>query len=645
MQVENMATGRGRERDSRRPKASSLGSNAGPWPRSVAAVAALLLSVSATCVGDPGNATSPAKPVAGSRSLKRGQAHLVQHSVAELVKRGWKDAPAEAVVRLNSRYFQLLQQADPKGLKRHLAVLGRLGNHPSAQMRLEELPELAGLLAGALEVHRDAPAQILKTLRRYDDRPILLTLYGLNATSHDCMALARTLERDGDLVARLCRRGAYDATTWFEMLPDNPEARRQYREWLRDLVESALRSPDEHALDRAQAFLAIHSRTIRTKLDKEPHFRRDFLRKLWPRYVQILTRHQDETWGVYVYDLRVWEFLARYGRVGAELFESHGPLAVDLLISGDYRGCEQRVLEALKCKDQWMIDALYDRELRQQPLFKKLLKRDIPGGALAAALHRLARNRPRQPTLLRYYDRLDDQALKEELGRAYEGAGIWLPGYSIYYLARKYAQGRGIDGMDIVMATVDAAEIVLVMKGASKGLKLIQQGVKTSLKKRGLTEVGERAGKATARELFPWTLREAYQIGRQSIARLQKGAQIDITDLVRLAFKNTRTGRETFRRITKLEARIFMRGDRRVAFDLGGALSKRGALGILLHETAVNAGFDTFLRTKPGQQAAQAAVRGGVKVKRMTERQVRAWKEHIAAWWLANATGCLDRVR
>ena len=54
---------------------------------------------------------------------------------------------------------------------------------------------------------------------------------------------------------------------------------------------------------------------------------------------------------------------------------------MDLLGSHEYRTCQERVFGALESGDEETIAALYDLELRSQPLFIELLKRNLPPGA------------------------------------------------------------------------------------------------------------------------------------------------------------------------------------------------------------------------------------------------------------------------
>gem|GEM_PF-6367937 len=97
-------------------------------------------------------------------------------------------------------------------------------------------------------------------------------------------------------------------------------------------------------------------------------------------------------WFSNVFDPRVWDYfhqLAEEGDFVFEVFDRWGLVAVDLALAPEYREVRKGVLEALRKADEMVIEALRDENLRRQPLFVELLKRDIKGGPLAKALREL----------------------------------------------------------------------------------------------------------------------------------------------------------------------------------------------------------------------------------------------------------------
>ena len=88
-----------------------------------------------------------------------------------------------------------------------------------------------------------------------------------------------------------------------------------------------------------------------------------------------------------------------------------------------------------------------------------------------------------------------------------------------------------------------------------------------------------------------------------------------------------------------------MRADRRVALDLGSLVEKDHFVGRALRESAVNAGFDVSLRTESGEAATETVVESGLAARDFSEKQIKAWREHVSIWWLAANDGSLKPRR
>ncbi len=561
-------------------------------------------------------------------------------TVSNLVKLDWEQDTATAVAQLNQRYLELLNENSVEQTERLLALWGRLGNRSLVQNRLRSSPELAGLLMGALTYDADGPELILKSIPETGDANFVLSMYALAGTPDDSVRLARILDRDGDLVVRLWKMGVVDAAEWFDSLPENVDARFEYRQWLRLMFESVLnRAEDvrEEALFRVQTLLTIHGRNVRHLLDQDETFRRDFLPKHWPAFRQILERKTDDlAWGECVCEPDVWRLFARFGQVGVDKYAKYGSVAVDLLLCPEYQPCSRQVFEAFDNADELALSALFDDELRKNPLFVELLKRNLPGGHLAKALHELMARPAEQPELLRQWKRIGDvslEGLKEDLGPPPEGVVTWLPGYSVYYLGRKLAQGRDVGALDVAGAAVDAATAVIMVPEAAQGLRVIGQGLAKSLQKGGMQAATKWAMKAGTKEFYPWVIRDAQQLAMKPRSLFTKVSQLDVTDAVRFSFQRAGTKSSTFKQITKLDARIFMRADRRVVFHPTKLLGN-GIVGPLLIETGTNAGFEF------GANAVVPVVQvAAVKV----AQQNLAWRQHLSLWWLISNDGSLDR--
>ena len=77
-----------------------------------------------------------------------------------------------------------------------------------------------------------------------------------------------------------------------------------------------------------------------------------------------------------------------------------------------------------------------------------------------------------------------------------------------------------------------------------------------------------------------------------------------------------------------------MRRDRRVVISLSEQFDSQHFLGIYLRETAINAGFEKAFEIPAVQDAVETSTRAVIAAARSSARQLEAWKQHIAAWWL-----------
>jgi hypothetical protein len=626
------------------------------------------------------NANGVAKRSGGCDSVSAGlEAAGAEDALGQtkkrLIEHGLSEESAEAIVEHNQRYLKIVWEEDQKQWERTVALFVRLGLQPEpVQASLVRFPELAGLLAGSLEAHRDGPLSIVQSLPESSiDRQAVLSLYAQFCDASDATRLAALLRRDQDLVLRLI---AHDALSlllpWLLTEPDNPEVRKVYHDWLRQVLNEALDSAshgDSAALDRAAALLVTHSGRVGELLNQDEAFRRAFLDKYWLRFAHTVRHALDKTpkqlgesgqdevserelvWFSYFCDPRVWDYfhqLAEEGDFVFEVFDRWGLVAVDLALAPEYREVRKGVLEALRKADEMVIEALRDENLRRQPLFVELLKRDIKGGPLAKALRELQAAPAEAPRKLAYWQRLSDQALIEELGPPPEGLKTWLPGYAIYYWLRKSSQGRELGWDDHLWAAVDMLQASFIAKGITL-IGPLGRSIGKTLGRKGIQEGAELAAKASARKFSPLAF-ESVANGFRTIMRSVTShelLQADITAITRFSFHNLQRiglGGKTFKYLTGLEARVFMRADRRVVFGFADWFEKNSVMGRLLRETAENAGVDLTLSTPLGQEAVQAGIRAAKVGSEAAARQLKAWREHLSLWWIAVHTGALDEA-
>ena len=671
----------------------------------ILALSFLLAVISAGCKdrNSSGNNSFPVPPGNGPIQEEKktaGSQDVVHRTCQFLVRQGLSKEAADAIVQLNARYLASTWEEDRNQWEKTVALWTRLGSQPEpVQTELVRCPELAGLLAGSLKAHKDGPIRIVQSLPpRTEDRQAILSLYGYYSEAADAIRLADLLAQDRDLVLRLI---AHDALAlvlpWLLNVPEPAEVGNIYRRWLREVLQGALEASthgDEHALDRANGLLDIHAQRVCQLLQEEESFRQAFLERYWPRFKNTVRNallkvplqsagsrevspkssqpsdesnpakvsepdsHQQEVseadivWLHYVGDPRIWDYfhqLAEQEAIAFEVFDRWGIVAVDLVLAPEYRPIRGRVLEVLEKADQLVLEALSDENLRKQPLFVELMKRDIRGGPLAKALWELRAAPAEAPQKLAYWQRLSDQALIEELGPPPEGPKTWIPGYGAYYWLRKVSQGREMTWMDHIWALSDPVDILFIAKGLGTVTRSVGGSVAKTLARRGIHEGAQLAAKAQPRHLAPLVLLHGAKTVRTELgtAAARKLLQADITPIVRYTFERLRQvglGRKTFKYLTGLDARVLMRSDRRVVFRLADWFKQTSVTGRLLAVTAENAGFDLALNSPPGQQAIQKVIQTAKVAPEAARKQLQAWRAHLSLWWTAVHTGALDEA-
>ncbi len=588
---------------------------------------------------------------------------VVTETVKALAARGWSDNPAKSVAEFNQRYLELAWETDRSVWEKTINLWGRLGSRPSLQRTVERNPEFVSLLAGVLELREKAGQLIAQSIPEdAENRQTILSLYGMLPEAPDAVMLAEALQRDGDLILRLCNHGLLGALDWLLHLPEDGEAAQIYRQWVREFLETALHrmATDEEAMDRALAVLDIHAPAVLELLRKEDSFRQKFLAVYWPRFCQAMGKaeqapnpnERNVLLVHYVADPRVWQYyhlLQDQGEDTYSVFERYGHVAVDLMLASEYGEMRDKVFEVLRVADEEVLEGLAADYLRRAPLFHHLLKRKIPDWAIAKAIRELLAQPAEASKRLSYWHGLSDAALLEEIGPPVEGPQTWIPGYGLYYLGKKVTQGRDLEGFDYLWAGVDVATIALpVAKGTRLAGGLIQTGVRKGGSRLATIGAEQAMKKGGLRAFYPLAIKEAHGITRQKIASTlasQSGLSVDITDAWRWFFgrlKSVGLGRKTVKALTGMDARVFMRADRRIVFDVGELFTHDTVFREILTETAENAGFELATQTSLGQQVLQGAHKAAIQAYKEPAQQWEAWRQHLAVWWTAIHIGALD---
>jgi hypothetical protein len=217
-----------------------------------------------------------------------------------------------------------------------------------------------------------------------------------------------------------------------------------------------------------------------------------------------------------------------------------------------------------------------------------------------------------------------------------------IPGAGLANLVGKALDGRRVGPKDWMGAGIDVVDFVMI--GAivlsdgtatplvSAGRKALQQTLKT-----GARESREKLAGRALRQLgtesanVEWT----QALGKKAMESLPnqirqaiiEGGMVDITRPVKTGFELSRSlglGREPFKKITGMEARVFMRQDGRVFINFTNVLIQPKPAVSFLTRTLENKAFQAM----PVEQGSRG-----------TLSALQQWQEDVSAWWSGHATG------
>lgn len=582
--------------------------------------------------------------------------------VGRLTDAGWDRLSAEAVVALNSEWFDIQADENPTGLEIQLKLLSSLGKYRALGRFVARHPETAGLLAAAAE-----PELIAAGLDTDNENyQVISGLYIQHAAPGEANDIAVALKSNRDLICALHGRGMLGCEAIFIFDRTEPSS-RDYESWLREAIEARMTASDAEFASFINLVMR-HGRALRDRLEDSDEFRRTFRAELWPRLCRAVDG-DHAMFEIYLDEDRIWDLIAIDN--GEELVRRCGLLPIDLLYGhpeinhAPYpETLHPKIIQILLRREERALHALM--KYRGESLFQRFMQRDLSADTFSAALAQLLNSGANYPEKLKLYARLSDTALADEVGPPAEGIVTWIPlYYTVYEVPKKLLQGREPTGMDLFSATVDPVFLVVDVftgGGAAAGRKALLAGGKeatgaaarklaekggeklfvTTLRDTGLELAQKRVGKEVAekmgeKELINWTvtgtLNEMQQVVRSALG---KATTFEITKPAQFFFRYGQAGRETWKRFTGMEARLFMRGDAKVYVRLtnlaGSVLGSRGAA--FFERTAQDLALGTAIESEQGQDALHATVRHTVPAK----EQFRAWQKNASAWWLMNSS-------
>lgn len=585
--------------------------------------------------------------------------------VDRLTAAGWEQGAAESVVELNAEWFEIQKEENPAWLEIQLKLLGDLGKHRDLHGFLVDHPETAGLLASASN-----PQLIAASLRfaaNDSEYHRVAGLYVQHAAPHDVADLALALKDNHNLICLLHRRGLLGCEALFIFDRESLEA-DEYETWLREAIAAKSSASDEDLASFVNLVMR-HGPGIRARMRTDEEFRQRFRGELWPRLTRVVASEQG-AFEYYLDEERVWDLLAHEN--GEELLRRCGLLSIDILYGYpeiDHppypESLHERIVQILLRREELAIHSLM--KFRREPQFHKLLQRDLSPDTRSAALAQLFMSGANYPEKLALYERIKgDSALAEEVGPPPSGMITWVPlYYTLYEVPKKLLQGREPTGVELFSAALDSVFLavdIFTLGQSAAGRKVLLVGGKeaaeraakeiaekgaenvlvTTLRDTGFELAKKQVGKEVAekmgeKELLNWsisgTLSQMQQLVKSTVG---KATTFEISKPVQFMFRYSGVGRETWKRWTGMEARLFMRGDAKVFVRLGNVpvavLGTRSAA--LLNRTAQDLSIGAVAESELGQDA----LHGGVKKVLSAKEQLCRWQQNVSAWWLFNAS-------
>jgi len=569
----------------------------------------------------------------------------------------WLPGAAAQVAQLNANWFEVLATEAHDEFDKELRTLGALGNHEAVMDVVQLHPEVAGLLATSKD-----PEQLASVLRYEADYERVIGFFQAQPQRDDASDLTKALSEHRDVLCRLSAKGFAGSEALF-LFDHSQPGRAEYARWLNEQFDSRLSGSDAR-LESFLLFVLAQGEDLRESMRRDQQFREDFPKKLWPQFQRMIARQDSKenqlSFESLCWDPNVWRLLTLPD--GEAILDRWGLLPCDLFFGKDQVEDELRpaLTQVLLVGDNETLQAIFD--YHRHPDFRHLILRPgLSRERRAAAFNQVRMAGPNWQTKLGYFRGLNAAALAEEVGPAPDGPITWVPlYYTLYEVPKKLIQGREATGLDILIAVVDPVTLFMGPLGPDDVLKVVgKEGVKaaeraeaaaairTTLRNGAQSAAKRQLGKAAERlgekELGPWAVSQWFQQSRTAMARkLSQHLTVDVTGPVQMMFKGSGLGRESFKRLTKLEARLFMRHDAKVLVRLDAVPGSHFA-GKFFQETAESAIVGAAIESQPGREAVQAGVKAATPVVEAAERQLRAWRQNVSAWFLASGTDFVDQ--
>lgn len=558
----------------------------------------------------------------------------------------WSVKAAERCWMVNEKRFRATHDVAPQLLETEMRLLTNL--HPTGKMSsiLEHHPEMSGLLLLA-----PSPADVTDAIMQASDgdQEALIASYWHCTDGISVRLWTEVIRRHRPLVVffqQKCAALPYQGMFAYQENMHVPEARDIYAKWLDDVLAPAVLSQSDETLSSRLHFVTTSGTSLRRRLEGDEAFRKGFLAETWPRFREAMVhlsqnnRDKEDVFYLCGGEPLVWEFFQRED--SAKLFKQVGMEAViqlcgDNALHNDVREAvaamwAKQILDLPQAIQRYQEDA-YFRELVRR------LKAEDDWPLLNGVCRKLNEAGASWPSDAGYLSRLGTSALRKEV---HPQKPSIIPGAALVSLTGRFLDGRRVGFQEVFAAgmdVVDLASVVATGGGALVAKKAVMKVAKAGLQQTlesGARESLEKLAGRTIKELgkdvpgaeWPQALAQKAMalLPKKIQATLAKSGLVEISNPVKAGFDLSRRmgmGREQFKKLSGLEARVFMRKDGRVFVNFTPALTKPSPVASFLTRTIENDALDSA----PARETAAAA-----------GDAVRQWKEDISAWWSGLAT-------
>jgi hypothetical protein len=590
-----------------------------------------------------------------------------------LVNVGFPSETADKLVERNLTLWTILAENDPKELEAQLNQIAKLGKHHAVHSTLKRQPQLAGLYAAALSYDNNAPEKLNGIFSEgkyniYFNNYCTTHIFDIAA----CLNAANQYKENGDVIVQLYEAGYTlpAPETYFDTNPHNPDAKKVYNTFRRDYIQNTLRHDSREEQDEKLLYLYSEGFMIINQLDADTELRDSFNNKYFPMFERVADYHRNNYGASTILETpHIWDtFKLPHGE---RLVKMYGPAAATQLerFHSKPEILQQFVIQNMLRRNEAVVYAA-DR-FKDKPELLNVIARSISESDKRSIVMEALQN----PDRLSYYARLSDSSILDDL-HPYEGWMTYLPCYYTYNVIKKTIQGRDVTVIEIIFAIADpvliAVEVVTIpltgggsviaVEAVKTGAitaarvattRLAWQGIKITEKqllKRGFL----LADKSMAKQVTQVALEDA---GKTMMKHASKEAgknilKLDVSALTSGIFNKARMfgiKNDSFKKMTGLDARIFMRSDRKVVLRLDALLKLKGHgfIGIpkiIVRETITNESANVVIDTAINSVQMEELVLQFQNKNGVRNTRNLSYEEYLSALWLSAATGKLDHA-